>query len=305
MRILITGAAGFLGSYVVEELVAHGHEVAVLLRDRGSAWRLAEVIERTVVVAGSLQDLEAVRTQLQTFRPSAVAHLAWQGVAPDNRNTPHQADNIPLTVGLATLAADLGAQVFIGAGSQAEYGPYDREIRDDDLTRPTTLYGHAKLAAGLMARQVAAERGMRFAWMRIFSTYGPKDHRHWLIPSLITALQQGRRMPLTRGEQRWSFLHARDTAAAFRTVLESSSANGVFNLSGTEAPPLRQTVTMLQSLVNPSVELGFGELPYRPDQVMTLKADLSRLQSIGWRPAVGLEEGLRETVAWHARSKHA
>ena len=156
-----------------------------------------------------------------------------------------------------------------------------------------------------MAGQLCGELGVRFAWLRIFSTYGPKDTPGWLIPSMIRTLRERRHMALTGCEQRWGFLHARDVAAAFRIVLTDPSASGVYNLGSPDAPPLRDTVTTLRDLVNPAAELGFGEIPYRPDQVMILQADIRRLSALGWRRRISLVEGLSETVAWHDASQQS
>ncbi|WP_233465555.1 NAD-dependent epimerase/dehydratase family protein [Bradyrhizobium daqingense] len=299
MRIFVTGASGFLGSYLVADLVARGHEVAVLLRPTSSDWRLGEVRDRLHVVAGGLDDLDGLRRALGAFGPEAVVHMAWRGVAGAERNSPVQAVNVADTVGLAEIAVEVGARIFVGAGSQAEYGPYDRAIREDDAARPTTLYGMAKLAAGSMALRLCEERGLRAAWLRIFSTYGPKDADHWLIPSMIRNLRSGQHMALTACEQRWGFLHARDAASAFRLAITHDAASGIFNLGSPDAPPLRETVTRLRDLVDPGATLGFGELAYRPDQVMVLAADVSRTLALGWKPEVSLDEGLRETVNWH------
>jgi nucleoside-diphosphate-sugar epimerase len=296
MRIFVTGATGFLGSYVVADLIGQGHEVAVLLRPGGKPWRLAEMLDRLTVIDGSLDDLAGLGSGLRAFRPDAVMHMAWRGVANSDRNSKDQARNIVDTVELIDLAADAGATIFVGAGSQAEYGPYDRAIIETDAPKPTSLYGIAKLASCQMAERWCAERKLRFAWMRIFSVYGPKDNDAWLIPSLIKTLRTGGHMALTGCEQRWGFLHARDAAAAVRLVLVNPAADGIYNLGSPEAPPLRDTVTLLRDLIG-SGELGFGELPYRPDQVMVLAADVTRLASLGWRPTVPFEQGLQETVA--------
>ena len=303
MRIFVTGASGFLGSYLVADLVARGHDVAVLLRPASSHWRLREAYESLHVIPGSLEDLAGLRGSLGAFAPEAVVHMAWRGVAGADRNRPVQAANVADTVGLAELAAEAGAKIFVGAGSQAEYGPYDRAIREEDIARPTTLYGMAKLAAGLMAMRLCEERGLRAAWLRIFSTYGPKDADYWLIPSMIGNLRSGQHMALTACEQHWGFLHARDAAAAFRVAVTHAAASGIFNVGSLDAPPLRETVTRLRDLVDPGAALGFGELAYRPDQVIVLAADVSRMLALGWKPEVPLDEGLRETVNWHDATK--
>jgi UDP-glucose 4-epimerase len=297
MRVFVTGAAGFLGSYLVEELINRGHDVAVLLREQTNPWRLDKVRTRICVIIGAMEDSFSLRGPLSGFAPEAVAHFAWRGVANSERNSPAQAHNIAATVELADLAADLGARVFVGAGSHAEYGPYSRMIHEDDRPSPTTLYGMAKLAAGMLVGRIASERDMRFAWGRIFSTYGPRDNEYWLIPSLIRALAAREKMALTACAQRWGFLHARDAAVAFRILLETDRAAGIYNIGSPDAPTLRSSVTMLRDLVNPDVSLAIGELPYRPDQVMFLQPDVSRLHKLGWAPRIDLATGLREMVS--------
>ena len=216
-----------------------------------------------------------------------------------------QARNIADAADLAAMAADAGCRAFIGAGSQAEYGPYHRAISPDDATHPTTLYGKAKLAAAGMVEQIAADRGMRFAWLRIFSTYGPKDADYWLIPSFILTLRKGETMSLTGCEQKWGFLHARDAASAFRIVATSDGGQGYFNLGSPTAPMLRETLLKLRDLVDLNGNIVFGAVPYRPDQVMILQADVRRLTDLGWRPQVAIDDGLRETVEWYVDPKRS
>ncbi|PSO23648.1 NAD(P)-dependent oxidoreductase [Bradyrhizobium sp. MOS002] len=303
MRIFVTGASGFLGSYLAADLVAQGHEVTVLLRPGNYHWRLHEISDRLHKITGTLDDVNSWRRTLQTCAPEAIVHMAWRGVAGADRNSPLQAVNVSDTVCLAQLAAEVGATTFVGAGSQAEYGPYDRAIHEDDVAQPTTLYGMAKLAAGSMAMRLCRERKLRAAWLRIFSTYGPKDADHWLIPSMIRNLRCRQHIALTACEQRWGFLHARDAAAAFRLAITSAEASGVFNVGSPDAPPLRETVMRLRDIVDPGAALGFGELAYRPDQVMVLAANVSRVLALGWKPEVQLDEGLQETVNWHVAAQ--
>jgi UDP-glucose 4-epimerase len=306
MRIFVTGGSGFLGSYLVADLLDHGHEIAVLVRrDAPIPWRLSELIDRTTVIKGSLDDIPALRPALEDFEPIAMAHLAWRGVGNMDRNSPLQARNIADAAELLALFAEIGGQVFVGAGSQAEFGPYDRRISSTDPTHPTTLYGKAKLAAAWMTDQISRDHGMRFAWLRVFSTYGPKDADFWLIPSFIKTVAKGEKMSLTGCEQRWGFLHARDAASAFRIVLTHPQGQGFFNVGHPEAPILRDTLTTLRDLLNPTATLGFGDIPYRPDQVMILQADTERLSEIGWDPKVSLAEGLRETVKWYVNSERS
>jgi nucleoside-diphosphate-sugar epimerase len=164
------------------------------------------------------------------------------------------------------------------------------------LARPTTLYGAAKLSAGILTERIASLGGLRHIWVRVFSTYGAKDNSGWMIPSIIAKLRSGERPALTAGEQLWDYLHVCDAAEAFVAVATSGAA-GVFNLGSGVACPLKDVILKIRDLINKSAPLGFGEIPYRDDQVMCLQADVTKLKSAtGWHPKIELDDGLRMLI---------
>lgn len=301
MRVLLTGATGFLGSWVLEQLLDSGDTVAVLLRPGANTSRITEVLTRVRQITGDLRDVAALQPAVLDFAPDAVAHLAWEGVAGAERNAPDQWRNVCAALELVELAARCGARHWVGVGSQAEYGPCASVISEDAPTRPTTLYGASKLATGQLAQALCGQLGLRFGWLRLFSSYGPRDNPSWLIPSLILALKRGERPSVTGAQQLWDYIHVSDAAAAVVAVLRSPDAQGFFNLGSGSATPLREIIETVRDLAAPGQPVGFGELPYRPDQVMHLQADIQRLTlATGWRPQVPLGEGLRSTVRWFA-----
>lgn len=300
MRILITGATGFLGSYVLRSLVGSGaHEVAFVARPSADFWRIADVEARATCIRADLERIEAARGPVAAFRPDVVLHLAWSGVGNKLRNDPAQIDNLRVTLAVIAVAHDAGARHFVGLGSQAEYGPCSGAIDESTPTQPTTLYGVSKLATGLFARHACEQRGVRFAWARLFSAYGPMDDPAWMVSSLVLQLLARRRPPLTLGAQRWDYIHAADAAAAVVRLALEPDARGVFNLGSGEAHTIRYVAESIRDLVDPELPLGFGEVPYRSDQVMHLEARVDRLRALGWSPAMPLERGLKETVAWY------
>jgi UDP-glucose 4-epimerase len=302
MNILVTGGGGFIGSHLCRDLLRAGHRVAALSRDP-APWRLADELGSITLISGHLERQDEWAEKLKTFNPHAVAHLAWTGVANFDRDDPGQAKNIQWTVDLLSLAREAGARTFLGLGSHAEYGPKSEIVGPEDATAPTTVYGEAKLAAGRIAARLAAASGMRFVWMRVFSTFGPMDHPYWMIPSLICSLLREERPALTAADQHWDFLHVADAARAIRMAVECDSARGVYALGSGDAPRLRATIEWIRDSINPRLPLGFGEIPYRPDQVMHLQADITRLKrDLGWTPSIDVQQGLVETIAWYRKN---
>ena len=105
---------------------------------------------------------------------------------------------------------------------------------------------------------------------------------------------------LTPGEQCWDYLYVEDAAEALYQLALNPGAEGLFILGSGEAPSVRTIAECIRDMINPKSPLGFGEVPYRSDQVMRLQADISRLRrEIDWQPRTSLETGLRQTVEWY------
>ena len=306
MKVLVTGASGFIGSAVALDLARRGHEVAVLLREGSDPWRLGDSLQGMRVVRGDLSDATTYAGALEGFAPEAVAHLGWTGVANHDRNDWRQAHNVGQAAALLQAAFVAGARHFVGCGSQAEYGPRPDRTPETAPLQPTTAYGGAKVATFQLLQPLCAVHGVRFAWARFFSTYGPRDEAHWMIPQLIGRLLRGERPALTEGRQLWDYLHVRDAAAAVARLVEEPAAVGAFNVGSGKPVPLRRIVETIRDAAAPGAPLGFGEVPYRPDQVMHLEAGIEKLvAATGWSPAIPLEEGVRETVEWFREHREA
>lgn len=305
MKVVLTGASGFVGSFVLKLLLASGsHEVAIILREPNAAWRIEDELARVKVIPGDISNVSSFEGEINKFKPDAFVHLAWGGVLGDNRNDIRQWNNITDTLQLLEVASRVGASHWIGLGSQAEYGQCQAKVDEYVITNPTTLYGISKLAACNVAKKMCDELGMRFAWLRLFSSYGPTDNPSWMIPYLINSLLLDERPRLTAAEQLWDYIYVEDAAAAVVSVLENIDAEGIFNLGSGASTSLKVIIEKIRDYINPNLPLGFGEVAYRPDQVMHLEADVSRLNQLtNWSPCVDLDEGLDKTIRWRkARS---
>jgi UDP-glucose 4-epimerase len=301
MRCLVTGASGHLGSHLTERLMAEGAEVSVLVRAQSDLWRLAGVLDRVQVLRGDLSDIESIAPAIKKAKPDVVFHLAWAGVTSEFRDAPEQiALNVTGSLNLFEAVRSAGCKLWVGVGSQAEYGPYDSILTEETPVRPSTAYGTAKLCVGLLTKKLCELAGMRYVWLRLLATYGPKDDERHLIPAVIGRLLARERPSLTLGDQRWDYLYVEDAAEAIYRAAVNREAQGVFNLGSGEATSVRTVIERIRDLIDPSLPLGFGEIPYPPDQLMRLETSIERLRRVtAWTPRVQLDEGLRRTIEWY------
>lgn len=279
-----------------------GHDVLYLKRAATDDWRIRDFSSHPSahVVLGDLDEIPEFSQGVKDFGPDAVLHLAWQGVTGKERDKAGQSENLTRTMALLQLARDAHVKSFIGLGSQSEYGNCPQIVREDQETHPTSLYGQYKLAAFLAARDFCQKENIRFAWLRLFSGYGPKDSPEFLVPYLISSYLKGIPPKLTPCEQLWDYIYVRDIASAIIEVAESQTAEGVFNLGSGRAVPLKDIVLAIRNAVRPDMSAGIGEMPYREDQIMHLQADITRIQTqTGWHPVTDLKKGIEETVKWY------
>lgn len=297
-HVTITGATGFIGSAVLKELLFSGTRVTVLLRPDSNIARLDAMEGFETLRYSHLLDKSTI-DRLRDNKPDVFIHCGWRGVGGHERNEAFQiTHNVPTTIDAVELASAVGCRQWIGLGSQAEYGNLNRRISEDAPLNPTTVYGKAKLAAGVATLALCETRKIAGVWMRVFSTYGPGDAPYWFIPYVIQEFLAGRAPNLTKCEQIWDYLYVGDAARAVARIANGATA-GVFNLGSGFARPLKEIIEAIRMQLAPGIAPAYGALPYRPDQVMHLEADISRLQAAtAWRPTMNLADGIRTTVAF-------
>lgn len=301
MRVLVTGAAGFVGARVVRALLEGGHDVAALLQPGVSTDRLDGLEGRFAALPGSLEEVRALRPALAAYRPDACIHLAWYAEPGTYLDAP---ENVPALTGSLALLEELvatGCAHVISVGSCAEYAPATAPVTEESSTRPDTLYAAAKLSLALTGERLAARLGFGFAWARLFLLYGPGEDPRRAIPSLMRSLLRSEPFPATAGEQVRDYLHVDDVAAAL-VMLATRGATGVFNVCSGIPVTMRTVMEIVGRIAGREDLIRFGERPYRDWEPMYLCGDNGRLRAQGWTPHWTLPEGLRSTFEWWTRN---
>jgi UDP-glucose 4-epimerase len=296
---VITGPTGAVGTALCRELAEKQIRVYAVCRPgspRAAHLPRSEWIRPIFCDMGELEQLPI----LLPDGADAFFHLAWaHTIGPGRNDMPAQIDNIRDAVCAVQAAAALGCRVFVGVGSQAEYGRVDGILKPETPCFPENGYGMAKLCAGQMTRVECKKRGIAHVWVRILSAYGPGDGPDTMVSSVARSLLEKKKPALTAGAQEWDYLYAGDAACALRLAALHGRDGAVYPLGSGRVRPLREYVEMLRDAVDPALPLGFGEIPYGPLQVMHLQADISALQrDTGFAPATDFEAGIRNTIAW-------
>lgn len=292
-KAIITGATGAVGTALIKELIEHNVEVLVLCRK--DSLRIGNIPVHSLVKMKdcSLDQLSSLENDTgKTF--DVFYHFGWAGTTGAARNDmPLQSLNIGYALDAVDLAARFGCRVFIGAGSQAEYGRHECVLKPDTPCFPEDGYGMAKLCAGQMTRVHAQQLDIRHIWVRILSVYGPNDSSQSLIMSVIHELRQGNIPHCTKGEQIWDYLYSGDAAQAFRLLGEQGKNGKIYVLGSGRARPLSEYIYKIRDLVAPNSDVALGALPYRPNQIMHLQADISDLKcDVGWEATTDFSNGI-------------
>lgn len=295
---VLTGPTGVLGTALVKKLAEVGVDTYVVCH-RGSQ-RNATILEHPSIHKVEC-DMEEIGRLPSLIKKSVDAffHFAWLGTQVNSNRMDMYLQNTNVRYALDTVyvAKELGCKVYVGAGSQAEYGRIDGVIHPDTPTNPISGYGMAKLCAGQMTRVLCKDFGIRHIWPRIVSVYGKNDGDKTLVNTLIRTLKAGESPKLTAGEQLWDYLYAADAAEALYLMAEKGKDGVVYVLGSGTARKLKDYMMDIRDEVNKDIPLGLGEIPYLPDQAMHLEADISNLtQDTGWRPKTNFINGIRNLL---------
>jgi UDP-glucose 4-epimerase len=293
---VVTGGSGFLGSWICRVLTIN-FDVIALCRPTSNLYRLKDLNQ---VKVNLIPEIDWVRF-LSIQNADALILADWCGVGNEFRNDFSQFHNIARQESLVIAAINSGMKLVVGIGSQAELGQVDSVITEKSPDNPTTRYGEAKVFAHSTFNKKLQNSDVRFAWLRIFSTYGPLDEGSWLIPNMVDSLVNNKGMALTKGEQEWSYLHAYDLAYAFKTTVMNSTISGVVNVGNPQTISIRDAASTIGNILEKEELLEFGALDYRPDQVMRLQPLCETLTKAGWLPQISFEQGIRQTIDWLQR----
>jgi UDP-glucuronate 4-epimerase len=316
VRVLVTGGAGFIGSHLVEALLARGDEVVVL--DSFHPFYPRGIKERNLVRARAhpgfraihevdIRDAKAMGEVLETHTPESVIHLAARaGVRPSLEAPEEYADvNVTGTVVALREAGARGVQRFLFASSSSVYGEKPRGpfVEDMDADHPISPYGATKRSGELLAYAMHRAFGMNLTCVRIFTAYGPRQRPDLAIHRFARQMLRAEEIPVFGdGSAERDYTYVGDLVDGILRALDRAEGFHVYNLGRGEPFTLNETVSTLERVLG--VRARRNSLPVQAGDVPRTWASIERARSeLGYDPHTSLEDGIREFADWLRREE--
>lgn len=297
MKVVVSGAAGFLGRAIVERFLADGYHVVGLGRSAAPPAQLDHTAWQQMELPAA--GLSAVLREVQ---PEVVIHAASSASVALSIEDPLY--DLTQSVGVwshmleAIRHSGISCRTVL-LSSAAVYGnPLRLPISEDDAPAPISPYGHHKYFCEMIANYYVRLYGLQICTARIFSAYGPGLKRQ-VVWDLCRKLQASPRVALSgTGEESRDFIHASDTAQAIACIVERGDfAGGLYNVASGTAITISLLAASVASAFSAEHRVSFNGQS-RDGDPLVWRADIRRLSALGFRCAMEFEEGLRDYVDW-------
>jgi nucleoside-diphosphate-sugar epimerase len=295
VKLLLTGATGFIGSHIARALVRAGHEVHALVLPNDDPWRIRDLLPSLPMIQADILD--------PSFAPPPTRfdlclHLAWYVVPGKYLEAPENRDFLRASVAFASAMARAGCPRFVATGTCFEYDTHLGLLSESSPTNPRSLYANCKLQLFHELQALGAATGMGIAWPRFFYQYGPGEDPRRFVPVVINNLLRGEPFTVPPNEQTRDYLHVADVASAVCAVARSR-LTGAVNIGSGEPTSVRQMTTQIAAIIGRPDLIKVGTQPYAPDDSPRIIADNTRLrEQTDWVRRYPLDAGLRDAIDW-------
>jgi nucleoside-diphosphate-sugar epimerase len=306
-RILITGGTGFIGRHLAARLAGMGNEVHVLARSEQSLEKLGPLATAVEVHIGDLEDAASLRRCVDAAKADVVCHLAARTDLRKPRadfSDVQEALEVDVLGGLDFLRALAQAAkppaLLLQAASLAEYGtaplPYRETVREE----PVSAYGLGRLVQTHLLQSLRDRLPFPAVMLRLALTYGPGQSQSFLVPGLIETLLKGERYAIKSGGVTRDLTHVDDVVDAFVACLERPDLSGeAVNISTGRETTMADLGRMIERLAGVHGLLAIDDAPAAGGSARLVAAPDKAKDLLGWSATIDLEDGLRQTIAWH------
>lgn len=313
-NILVTGADGFIGSHLTEELLERGYKVRALsCYNSFNYWGWLEDIKENKnleIVSGDVRDPNfclTITKDIDTiFHLAALIAIPYSYVAPDS----YIDTNVKGTLNICQAARINGCQKILHTSTSEVYGTAQYvPIDEKHPLQPQSPYSASKIGADAIAMSFYNAFNLPVTTVRPFNTYGPRQSARAVIPTIITQIASGlKQIKLGDVTPTRDFNYVKDTCLGFIKIAESENTNGeVINIGSNREISIGDTLNLIKKIMGSDVEFITEEQRIRPEksEVFRLWCDNTKIMKLtGFTPKYSIEDGLRETVAWFTKAEN-
>ena len=287
-RVLLTGAAGFLGYSVINTLIMHGFEVYAIVRPHSPHNKRINNMTRVHIIECDMSEFEKLSNMIDE-QCDVFIHLAWHG---NRYNMSEQMINVEATLKTVDVAKKLGCRRYICTGSQAEYGPTKLTQREDTIPKPICAYGSAKVAACYLSKNLAQSYGLEWVWGRIFSLIGRFEPSGRMLPDLYYTLNKGEKYYMSSGRQNWDYLDVADAAEAILALSQRGCDGEIYNIAHGSYRQLREYTQEVYEILGRKGEIIYGE---DPEPYISLQPSIEKIKKdTGWKPKKSFKDSISD-----------
>ena len=295
-KILITGAAGFIGANLTRELIKNGNEVNIIIKETSDLWRINDVISNCNVHRIDLKKVENVRNIIKKINPELVYHCAGHGIYPTQKDSAEVfSTNILGTFNLLdALNENNNLLRLVNLGSFFEYS-----------TNPIDPYTISKITQTKLAEHFFKEKKLPVTTLRLFTPYGKFDSPGRLICDLMIALIRNKPLEIFSKHTKRDFIHIDDVIAALEIASQQPDIDGEIIDIGTENEiSVEEIVSMANQLSDNELAVNWNDAKQREIDISDESIFLGRqsTQKLNWKPSISLEMGLRKTIEWYKQN---
>lgn len=311
-KVLVTGAAGFIGSHLVEKLFSLGYKVKAFIHyNSTNSWGWLEQLEckkHLEVISGDVRDADVLRNSMDGV--DTVFHLAALIGIPYSYHSPqaYLETNVKGTLNVLQAAKDSDVRKVVVTSTSEIYGTAQYvPIKETHPVNPQSPYAASKAAADFLALSFYRSFGLPVTIVRPFNTYGPRQSARAIIPTIITQILDGKKnIELGELTPTRDLTYVEDTVDGFIRAQSSKGSIGeIINLGNNSEFSIGDLAELISSLLNKKIKIKFEASRKRPEksEVRRLRADNSKAKEIlHWEPSYKLENGLKKTINWFKRN---
>ena len=294
MRILVTGATGFIGLPLIHRLVGHGHSILALSRSPLIAEKSIDWLRADLSIPKTYQD------SIRSFEPEILIHLAWQDI-PDF-SFESSKNNLNQSLDFFSYIIGLGCcQKIIISGSCFEFNQLNGECLESDKGTPKDNFTWAKHSLRLWLEVECNKKDIQLGWMRIFYVYGPRQRSDSLIPTILTNLKNGKLPPIRTPSNSNDFVFIDDVIDAFSNATAIQFPSGIYNLGSKVSTSIFEVCSKAEMIV-----IGTDTLSQKlRDEIVNKSTSIDFWASctraneyLNWKSSTNIEEGIKKTWLW-------